>query len=257
MQRPASECSSMDLTTLKPPKCPRNTLNGPHPYRHPYQEPAPTLGVQLDRAPPELGLDVGVSVQRPAAALGVRGDDGRVVHHLLSYEPAQYQGGGERGAHIRDVGNGRSGGGGVRVCTTLSLGYESAHATSRRGEERQMGCECRGAKYCTTSHEAARQAAGQWTGSTATPISSHPFPRLSSRAPTHNPHLTPFSTHTSSYVSPSSGLNGLAVRPTVPLYPATANAATRSRRAAERGGSAAASSRSSLYSRSSALFCGH
>lgn len=57
-----------------------------------------------------------------------------------------------------------------------------------------------------------------------------------------------------SYVSPSSGLNGLATRPIVDAYSLAAKAATYSMRSVESARSAAVSSRS-VYSMSSATRC--
>ena len=75
-----------------------------------------TLGAQLDGPPPELALHFCVPLVPPPPPLGHRGDDGGVVHHLLSQKPGAARGGvgvGVGGADAARQQRGVSNGGGV------------------------------------------------------------------------------------------------------------------------------------------------
>lgn len=140
-----------------------------------------TLWSQLDAAPPELGLDVGIALVPPPPPLRHRRNDRGVVHHLMR----------EAGGMV-DWGPGtrRMGGpaAGRHSSSSTCLADNCVAATTGDEEDQTAACSCGG-------HKAS--LAQQLT--------------FSARK------RKPFSGHTNSNVSPSSGLKGLAVRPGVLL----------------------------------------
>lgn len=224
----------------------------------PRRRPAPpagakwrlTLWSQLDGPPPELALDVGVALVPPAPPLGARRDDGGVVHHLLREEPAAAQAEGQQAGSVCEH---RAGGHPLpahiscRACVQPLLhaprcaspeALFGAHKLKRLSQQRVegLGGAAGGGRVgAAAGTEAKKQAGGGGRGGPQCMPAARAG-RQAQPVPICRPPPPP------AWAPP-------------PLAHLMANAATRSRRSTEPGGISAAWSSSSLYSKSSAVFC--